>query len=165
MTLLHTLTIAFTNVGTGHINKGPLFSLVNGHINWMFMLLLPLTALLFRLFFFRGKVVLSKDKPGRVPNYTEQLINSLYWMGFQLLVFALILNPLYYLCHSFIQLEVLIFTFLLFQFIHYGYAYYQFYQRKGWRWLLLCFFIAGLVLFILFWITILGLIVYYRITA
>ena len=102
------------------------------YANLVTILATPLFAFLFWLFYLRNRL-----------NYTEHLVANMYFVGFIMLLYALIFIPL----KSWLG-DLALISFFLFEVGYRGIGYYQFMGKKG-AWpltkaLLVSFFLAGL---------------------
>lgn len=121
VSLFDTFEIAFSagNTVSAPKSDSPLLHFLNSKINWLFFLTTPLLALLFRIIFFRRK-----------HNFFEHFAISLYAMGYLLLVFALVMVPVFALVNTLTAFEGMLWIFFSLACFYYAVTYFQLYRPK-----------------------------------
>jgi hypothetical protein len=110
---------AYFTAMAGRVKKVNKF--IGKYSNAINMMTVPLFTLIFWLFYLRDRY-----------NYTEHLVANIYFVGFIMLFYALIITPLNYLIKNPRLDMVLIGIFFLFEISYRASAYYAFVHKRGW---------------------------------
>jgi len=104
--------------------------------NYINMAITPLYAFIFFMFYRRSRY-----------NYTEHLVANLYFAGFGVVIFLVVILPYLILTKDSPHYLYGIYAFLVFEALYRAVAYYQFINKRGWKHFLYAFLISSLLVY------------------